>query len=200
METDFAVPAPDSLTMLMVFDGEWQWIETHTQQNGKRGVTVQKVSMTAADRPGRYFDTGYYAHGMGLDESCDYRATVLSLLDVYQFKLSSNTQNDHTQTRQLQGLIDEDGYLKQNPTFKDVPTAERDQVLFDPVRHCEVWLSSEGLVREINVPGVATDVKFQALEVNPAIPPQMFIYHPPKGVPVTDITKQVLDSKRNSEQ
>ena len=176
---------------IAVFNGKYQWVES--KQNNH--VQIVKLNISKLTKKNRPYDTGYYLMGTGLLNGEDYIGTLTTLLNTYDF---TSTCNDNTII--LSGIINANKFkyyaLNIKSKTQNIKNIEKYIEKFNKI-NISVKKGSAGIygykfLSDNN--NVFFEAVFNNIKLNNKISNSEFLYIPPKGVNVTDITKQLIQS------
>ncbi len=186
------------MTTEMVFDGEWQWVDS-TQQSERN--LLRKIMKIDADiaRPGAPFDTFYYYAGSGFLAGEDYLGTFEQLLTLYDFQ----------EAGQQDGLLMLDGTLIEQK-YKEYLSA-RDQLAIseilsveDSMAECRLFIDPKlslpvgyDMGADADKPEVRLRMK---LTPDPDLPVSAFRYEPDEGWGVYDATAEIVQARMSAQE
>jgi hypothetical protein len=196
--------------ILMVFDGTWQWIEKKISkyENDKivdQNVSAAKIniSATAKDLQNEPFNTSYGISGIGLFKHKDLPGTLETILSRYDFDdRIAEIKGTKSQEIFIGRLIDDkkNEQLKANSREKKLTEIEKKNTQI-----CKIWVGKKdrlihgfSLGSTIDNPSIHTEIEYKSL--NQPLPENIFLYIPPDGIKVKDITKQILQIRQKNEK
>ena len=176
---------------LTVFDGKYQWVES--KQNNH--IQIVKLNISELTKKTRPYDTGYYLMGTGLLNGEDYIGTLTTLLNTYNF---TSTCNDNMII--LPGIINANKFKfyalnikSKTPSVKNIKNyIEKFNKINILVKKGNAEIYGYKFLSDNN--NIIFDAVFNNIKLNNKISNSEFLYTPPKGVNVTDITKQLIQS------
>ncbi len=216
---------PTHAESTIVYAPRWQWILLQSYQ-GKKLVSQRgfKVDRSKLAVPGRPFDTGYNIRGLGVSEGLDYPATLLQLLDVYEFKKMKAETRGKQRIWVLDGVVNEKKFreLLLKTSHKHVPTEYRERslkMLLAMVRYSQMTLDAQTLVpieiaqfgaphqrpkkgkqNHPAAPSMRALLRYSNVKINQPMEPGLFRLKPPKGLLFRDLTSRLLKRRKMLEQ
>lgn len=181
-----------ALNYLTVFDGEFQWVESR-RDDFMQVVKLKISSLTQHDRP---FDTGYYLMGTGLLNGEDYVGTFINLLNFYDLDAVCTSR-----TIILSGVINKEKfshYALNTKTKKS--NNEYISKYIKEFGHLSLEIDKKNLtVNSYKIGHSSKGAIFEALfsdtDLKADIDDKVFLYTPPSGVKVLDITAEVKNNE-----
>ena len=177
----------------VVFDRTWQHVEiTDPPRKGCPAVVrVLQADRARSSLPGRPFDTFYPLRGTGLVAGEDVLTTVLSLMEVYRYRLTGMRDFGGEPCFELVGLLDpEAGRKRCRALLRPAPAVFLDS---------STWLlvsRASGRVRgwgSRQAPDSPVPLQVVQADWSDARPPAgVFTYIPPHGVVPQDITRTLV--------
>jgi hypothetical protein len=202
--------------ILMVFDGTWQWVEKKISKYENSKIISQQISAvkidiatTAKDLENDPFNTSYGISGIGLFRHKDLPGTLNTLLSRYEFddltqeikglknqELFIGKLKDYKNNEQLKAGSSEDNIKNK----KDMSEIEKKNTQI-----CKIWVGKNdrlihgfSLGADIDDPSIYTEIEYKA--INQTLPKNVFLYNPPDGIQVRDLTKHILEIRRKNEK
>jgi len=183
-----------SISYLEVFDGKYQYVESRRDKL----IQVVKLHVSKLSKRTRPFDTGYYLMGTGLLNGEDYIGTFVKLLNLYNLESTCNKN-----TLILSGKIN---VVKFRNYALNIKTKRSSIEYINKYTNKFGYFSIE--VNKVNMDvynyklgssdkNIIFEASFSNANFNQNIDSDVFLYTPPSGVTVADITSEV---KINNEQ
>jgi len=193
MKIQQTIKAPQyTLNYSTVFDGEFQWVES-SRESYVQVVKLEVLSLTEKDRP---FDTGYYLMGTGLLNGEDYVSTLANLLSVYDLEAVCASG-----VITLMGEINREKFTHYALNVKTKKSsAEFINKYINEFGYASIEIDKEKLtVNSYKLGPGSNQLLFEALfsntDINADVDDGMFLYTPPSGIKVLDITNDVKNSR-----
>ena len=184
-----------------IFDTNNLWVQTrvrkiNTDEILKTKVVKINIQSTSSDIKNKPFETIYWLSGIGIFKYKDLPGTLYQILYDYNFDKGYKYEfSNHIvfhglrkSNEKLQKLGIDDDSLKE---FLELST-----------RFSAIWVAKDtGLIDEYSIgesdkrPYIHTKITY--ISVNKEIPDHIFIYKPPEGVLVEDITSSLLEMNNN---
>jgi len=174
---------------IAVFDGKYQWVESK-QNNHTQIVKLNISELTKKNRP---YDTGYYLMGTGLLNGEDYIGTLTTLLNTYDFTSICNNN-----IIILSGIINTNKFkyyaLNIKSKTQNIKNIKKYIEKFNKInivtKKGNVGIYGYKFLSDNN--NILFEAVFNNIRLNSKISNSEFLYIPPKGVNVIDITKQLI--------
>jgi hypothetical protein len=194
--------------ILMVFDGTWQWIEKKISKYENNKIVDQNVSAakinipaTAKDLKNEPFNTSYGISGTGLFKHKDLPGTLITILYRYDFDdRAAEIKNSKNQEIFIGRLIDDKNNEQLKAKSKEKKLVEIEK---KNTQICKIWVGKKdrlihgfSLGSTIDDPSIHTEIEYKSL--NQPLPENIFLYIPPDGIQVRDITKQILQIRQKN--
>ncbi|MCA9775601.1 MAG: ankyrin repeat domain-containing protein [Candidatus Eremiobacteraeota bacterium] len=186
------------MTTLMVFDGEWQWVDAKQQTESNLQRKILKIDAGIA-RPGAPFDTFYYYSGSGFLAGEDYLSTFERVLELYDFEFTGEKDGMLV----LSGTLIEDKYKEY--------LADRDQLALAEIlsvdssmAECRLYVDPEtslpigyDMGEDVSKPDVILRAQ---VTPNPDLPSSTFTFQPAEGWWVYDATAEIVEARLNAQK
>jgi len=186
MRLEMVLPA-GRLIQTVVFDGEYQWVESKHPSS----TQVFKIALAGLTTPERPFDTAYYLMGTGLLNGEGFPETIADLLSVYDLKASC--VDDFVA---LSGPIDVHAFAEYAIKRRSGGQKASVERFAKEFGHLRIELEPDGYVVSRYAMGPSEGellftVDFQEIRTNQGVAAEAFEYRPPAGVEPEDITEAV---------
>jgi hypothetical protein len=196
--------------ILMIFDVTWQWVEKKISKYEKNQVVDQNISAvkinipaTAKDLQNDPFNTSYGISGIGLFRHKDFPGTLKAILSRYDF---------NNRALEIKGIKNQEIFIgkikdyKNNEKVKEANIEENlSEIEKKNTQICKIWVGKNdrlihgySLGSTIDDPSIYTQIEYKSL--NQPLPENIFLYIPPDGIQVRDLTKHILQIRRKNEK
>jgi len=214
MRINTALKSPDlkaEIDLLLIFDGTWLWIEQQLRkQENKEFISPQisamkiRISEVSPDATKKPFSTIYGISGTGLFRYNDLPGTLKEILTKYKLvRVNKDISGNNNKEITFSGESDEVALgqveIKNNAKAND-SRKELSDFIKESTKYCKIWVSkTQCLVNAFLLgasekqPYMHTKIDYKI--VNEMLPEGIFMYKPPSGVEVRDITSNILQQR-----
>ena len=213
MRINTVLKSPDFKTeidLLLIFDGTWLWIEQQLRtQEIERFISPQisamkiRISEVSPDATKKPFSTIYGISGTGLFRYNDLPGTLKDILTTYKLVRVNKDISGNNKEIIFIGESDEIALgqveIKNNAKTND-SSKELSHFINKSTKYCKIWVSkTQCLVNAFLLgasekqPYIHTKIDYKI--VNEILPEGIFLYKPPSGVEVRDITSNILQQR-----
>ena len=187
---------------IMIFDGTWLWVQQKVNKlsqikTDKPMISAVKIHIPSVspDPVNEPFNTRYGIAGIGLFRYKDLPGTLMGLIEDYS--LVNGTNKSDAKDIIFSGTKKP---AKQNSQIGEIDKDLR-EYMDKSTSYCEIWVSdNDGLIKAYSIgksekrPTMNTEIEY--ISVNQKLPDDTFLYVPPEGVMVRDITDNILKQKQ----
>lgn len=184
-----------------IFDMTYLWIQTKVKNidtNELLKTKIKKIHIpsTSSDIINKPFDTIYWINGIGIFNYKDLPGTFYQILEDYNFDMGRKSESSNhivfhglrKSDEKIQKMKIDDESLKE---YLDLSTRFSSILVSKDTGLIEEYLIGESEKK----PVIHTEISYYS--VNENIPNHIFIYNPPEGVKVEDITSSILKMNKN---
>ena len=190
------------VNILMIFDGTWQWVEKKISkyENNKmvdQNISAVKINIlaTVKDIKNDPFNTSYGISGIGLFKHKDFPGTLKAILSRYSFDDRAVEINSEKNQELFIGKIK--GYRNNEQLKSENREENLSEIEKKNTQICEIWVGKNdrmihgfSLGATIDDPSIYTEIEYKS--INQQLPENTFLFIPPDGIQVRDLTKQIL--------
>lgn len=202
---DMRMEMPDNITVQfkMVFDGNYQWVESISTQGDKiiQPRTAFKINLKETTTPEKPFDTFYYLWGSGLVMGYDLPGSIKTMLRLYDFKKSSLGEIDGVDCDVLEGEINMELFKKEFYYTYSKDSSLPPEKLNNDIRYARIYFAKADhfakkyeMGPEIDKPAIS--VVLNQVKLNPELPADAFVYKPPEGLEIQNGTGEAIKARK----
>jgi hypothetical protein len=186
----------------LINNGIWLWVEIKVKKLPKLQIDKPKstaikikVSEVSPDPENEPFNTIYGQSGTGIFQYTDFPGTLKVLVQDYSF-------DDIVKSKNSQEIIfSGTREIDLESLKKDEPDQEIKHYINQSTQFCRLWVSrNTGLImayligKSAENPTMRTEIEY--ISINEDLTDDIFIYDPPSGVVVRDVTDAVLKAAK----
>ncbi len=190
---------------MLIFDGMWLWVQQKMNKDPhiktpQPNISAIKIHIPSVspDPVNEPFNTIYGITGTGLLRYKDLPGTFLELLKRYSFSKVMKSSNSKE--------ILFSGIKKHSEKDEEIKIADKElnEFLDKGTNFCKLWVSENDnrivayfIGKSEKSPTMKTKIDY--ITVNEQLPENIFLYIPPKGVVVRDVTDHILKQNKLGE-
>lgn len=191
---ELLAPAFKPQRSLLLYDGASQWCEGADKENKMQYRRVKTAGITTSKRP---FDTHLNNRDSGLMLGEGLLGSMRTLFRIYTMREVFTDNLNGTECIVLEGKLNEKEFYKYlEDSYQTFDNPKERNILMEKIAFVQMYFAeSDYFIRKYSF-GPARDrsymtVSFSNVALNQELPPDTFVYDPPAGVEVIDVTELI---------